>query len=38
MSIPFPLYAKIKNNYCLTYFGNCAEHFPTERGLDVVER
>lgn len=26
MPIPFPLYAKIKNNYAICYFGKCTEY------------
>ena len=26
MSTPFPKYTKVKNNYCICYFGNCNEY------------
>jgi len=36
MSIPFPKYAKVKDNYCICYFGNCNEYLVQLKYLRFV--
>lgn len=36
MNIPLPTYAKIKDKYCITYFGNCNEYLVQLRLLRPV--